>query len=121
MSTVMIVENNADFRQTLIKLLKSHFGFLKFQEATNAEETFQKITELIPDIIFIDIALPGESGLKITKKLREIYPEMILISMASYDLPEYREASEQHGANYFLSKSSLEVSEMLKLVESVLC
>jgi DNA-binding NarL/FixJ family response regulator len=120
MSTVMIIANNADFRQTLIKLLRSRFGFLEFQEAANGEEAFEKIKESIPDIFFIDITLPGESGLKITKKIRKIYPEGVLISMASYDLPEYREATEEHGANYLLTKSSLDVFEMLEFVESVL-
>jgi len=120
MSTVMIIENNAVFRQTLINLIKSRFGFLKFQEATNGEEAFNKIKKSIPDIFFINITLPLESGLKITKKIREIYPEVFLVSMTSYDLTEYREAAEQHGANCFISKSSFDVSEMFEFVESVL-
>jgi DNA-binding NarL/FixJ family response regulator len=118
MSTIMIIENNAEFCQTLINLLNSNIVNLKFLEASNGEEAFKKIEELVPDIIFIDINLPGESGLKVTKKIRKIYPEVILISMSSYDLSEYREAAEQHGANYFLSKSSFDVSEMLEVVDS---
>ena len=114
----MIIENNAEFRQTLMNLLKSYFDDLKCQEATNGEGAFKKIEELVPDIIFVDIHIQGESGLKLTKKIRKIYPEVILISMSSYDLPEYREAAEQHGADYFLSKSSFDVSEMLEMVDS---
>jgi DNA-binding NarL/FixJ family response regulator len=45
---------------------------------------------------------------------------MIIIILTSYDLPEYREAASQYGANYFLSKGSTTEEDILGLVQSIL-
>lgn len=120
MTHVLIIEDNADFRHALIKLLSSHFRFMTFEESGDGEEAFQKIKKSLPDIIFLDITLPGENGLEIIKKIRSAYPEVIIISMGSYDLPAYRQAAKQHGADFFWSKGSSSSKEMLALVESIL-
>ncbi len=116
----MVLEDNDDFRQTLINLLGSRFHSIKFEEATNGGEAFQKIMKSIPDVIFVDMTLPGKSGLDVMARIRKIYPEVILISMTSYDSPEYKQAAEQHGADYYMSKSSSSFSEIIEIVESVL-
>jgi two-component SAPR family response regulator len=41
----------------------------------------------------MDIRLPGENGLDLTKKVKENYPDMIIVIATSYDLPEYRQVS----------------------------
>ncbi len=70
-------------------------------------------------MIFMDIKLPGENGLEVTKKVKKKYPEMIVIILTYHDSPEHREAAVQCGANYFLPKST-STEEVLELVQSVL-
>jgi len=89
-------------------------------EAVDAKEALQKVDALSPNLMFIDIRLPGENGLELTKKIKTRYPKIIIIILTSYDLPEYREAAYQYGANYFLSKGSSGREEILSLVESIL-
>jgi DNA-binding NarL/FixJ family response regulator len=64
--------------------------------------------------------LPGESGLEITKKIKADYPNITIIILTSYDLPEYREAAQQYQANHFLSKGTTTKENILALVKSVL-
>ena len=87
-------------------------------EAADGVEAFQKIDSHPPNLIFMDIELPGENGLELTKKIKTEYPDTFIIILTSHDLPEYREAALRCKANYFLSK--LKTDEIFKLVKSLL-
>jgi DNA-binding NarL/FixJ family response regulator len=89
-------------------------------EAIDGNEALQKIETPPPDLIFIDIKLPGESGLELTKKIKALYPDVNIIILTSYDLPEYRDAAYRNKANYFLSKGSSTKADILALVDSIL-
>ena len=120
MFKILIVEDNASFRQSLKEILSTRFPFMVVWEAVDGKEALQKVDAFSPDLIFMDIRLPWENGLKITKKIKSYYPKTIIIILTSYDLPEYREAAHQYGANYFLSKGSSTREDILALVESIL-
>jgi len=116
----LIVEDNVSFRQTLLEILANRFLFMSIEEAGDGEEALKKIGRLIPDLIFVDIKLPGENGLHLTQKIKAKYPEVVIIILTSYDFPEYREAAYRYGANHFIVKGSSSNEEILELVESIL-
>ncbi len=120
MFRTLIVEDNLFFRDLLKEMLHSRFPSMVISEAANAEEALQELDTLLPDLIFMDIRLPGESGLELTKKIRTQYPDITIIILTSYDLPEYREAASKFQADYFLSKGSSTKESILTLVESIL-
>jgi len=88
-------------------------------EAEDGDEAMQKIDAVVPDIIFMDIKLPGENGFQVTEKVKTKYPEMTIIILTYYDSPEHREAAVQCGANYFLPKCT-STEEVVELVQSIL-
>jgi DNA-binding NarL/FixJ family response regulator len=114
MERILIVEDNALFLQFLKETLRSRFPSTDILEAANGEEAMQKIKTLPPDAIFMDLRLPGENGLELTKKIKAKYPDIIVVMITNYDLPEYREAAYQCGADHFLSKDSF--LRMLKTI-----
>jgi DNA-binding NarL/FixJ family response regulator len=116
----LLVEDNAAFRQTLLDILSAQFPSIVIEEAADGKEAFQKIESALPNLIFMDIKLPGENGLQLTQKIKAKYPEVIIIMLTSYDLPEYREAAYQYGANYFIVKGSSTNEEILTMVGSIL-
>ena len=116
----LIVEDSVFYRQLLKEALNSRFPSMEIFEATEGEEALQKMENCLPDLVFMDIKLPGESGLELTKKIKTQYPNIIIIILTAYDIPEYREAAVQAKANYFLSKGSSSKEGILKLVESIL-
>lgn len=120
MLTTLIVEDNTTFRQSFKEILLSRFPLMVVEEAAEGKEALQRLDALRPDIIFMDIKLPGETGLELTKKIKAHDPKIIIIILTSYDLPEYRQAAHQYGANYFLSKHTSTGGEILELVESIL-
>jgi len=117
---ILIVEDSAIFRKLLKETLHSRFSSMELFEAADGEEALQKIEALLPDLIFMDIKLPGESGLELTKKIKNRYPNINIIILTAYDIPEYREAAVQAKANYFLSKGSATKESILTLVNSIL-
>ena len=89
------------------------------QEAENGVDAAAHILSRIPDLIFMDINLPGENGLELTKKIKARYPRIIVVILTNYDLPEYRERAELCQADYFLSKGDTSRENILALAETL--
>ena len=120
MSKTLIVEDSAIYRKLLNETLHSRFPSMEIIEAEDGEEAIQKMSAHPPDLIFMDIKLPGENGLELTGKIKAKYPDVIVIILTSYDTLEYREAAVQARADHFLSKGSSSKEGILTLVESIL-
>jgi CheY-like chemotaxis protein len=116
---VLIVEDSTLFRQLFKETLHDRFPSIEIYEAVDGEEALQKIEVLHPNLIFMDIRLPGENGLELTKKVKTRYPNIIVIILTGYDLPEYREASPQY-ADHFFSRNSSTTENIFTLLESIL-
>ncbi len=120
MFQALIVEDNAPFRQSLREMLREQFPTMVVAEAEDGEDALEKIEQLSPHLVFMDIKLPGQSGLEVTKEIKARHSDIRVIILTSYDLPEYREAAKNYGADYFLSKGSSSREEILALVDSIL-
>ena len=80
-----------------------------------------KIKKFKPDIIGISSMTQFyPRAIKLAKKIKAQYPNIIIIILTAYDIPEYREAAYQYNANYFLTKGSASKENILTLVESIL-
>jgi DNA-binding NarL/FixJ family response regulator len=122
MLEVLIVDDNALFRQTLKDILLSHHLSdleIHVTEAENGDEAMKKIPLTPPDLIFMDIQLPGENGLSLTKKIKAEKLPIYIIMISDYDLSEYQEAAYESGCDVFLSKSS-DLQEIISAVKSTL-
>jgi CheY-like chemotaxis protein len=116
---VLIVEDNAPFRKWFKDALHARFPSADLYEAIEGEEALYKTDFVHPDLVFMDIRLPGENGCEVTKKIKAKYPGIIVVIFTGYDLPEYREFCSQY-ADHFLSKSSSTAESIFSLVESIL-
>ncbi len=117
---ILIVDDSALFRQSLKEVLHVRFPSIDIDEATDGEKAKQKIKTSPPDLIFMDINLPGENGLGLTQKIKVRFPSIIITLLTGWNFPEYREASIQCKADYFIFKGSATQENIFALVESVL-
>jgi len=106
------------FRQALTASIHSQFQSLIISEAKDEEEALQTIPTFLPDLIFTDIRLPERNGLDLTKMIKMDHPDIIVVLLTSYDLPEYRQAGLQSKEDYFVTKDS-PTQNFLELVESL--
>ncbi len=119
MIKILIVEDHRFTREVLKESLRGGISLVSLEEAANGNEAMDKVESFQPDLIFMDIRLPDESGLKLTEKIKAKYPDTTVIILSSYDLLEYREAAAKFGAAYFLRKDLTTSREIVSLVESV--
>ncbi len=87
-------------------------------EATDGEETLQKARELRPDIVVMDVSMPGADGFEVAAQLREEFPEIKVVILSMHDEREYISQFVSCGAaGYVIKKGSPE--ELLQAIESV--
>jgi len=120
MAKILIVENSTFSRRLLKETLLSQYPKMEISEAPNAEEASKRVNGFTPDLMFVDIRLPGESGLDFTRKIKSTHPTIPVIILTSYDFPEYREAAKEYKADHFLSKDTTSEEDILEMVKSIL-
>jgi len=119
MVRVLIVEDIQVHREIIRTELRSRFPSLVIEEASTGEEALKKINVLLPQLIFMDIGLPDANGLQLTQRIKADFPDIKIAILTVYDLPEYRQAAIQYGADRFFVKDSLKWDEIATFVKSV--
>jgi len=119
MLKVLLVEDNHIFREEFKKSLYDRFPSMVIEEAASGDEAFKKIKGVLPYLIFMDIRLPGQNGLKLNQKIKKDFPSVNVAILTSYDLPEYRQAAIPCGADCFFVKGSFEWDEVDAFVKSI--
>ncbi|MDY7034682.1 MAG: response regulator transcription factor [Thermodesulfobacteriota bacterium] len=120
MLRTLMIEDNDIFRKTLKRILTSKFPSMQIEEAVDGKEAFSKIEVQPPEIIFMDINLPGENGIQLSRRIKEFHPHISIVIITSYDSPEYREAAYESGADRFISKNKSSIKEIAETVASLL-
>jgi len=118
--TTLIVEDNPSFRGSLKEMLVTRFPQITVYEVGSGEEALETMARLRPDLMFVDIRLPGQNGLELTRQVRKDDTRVIIVVLTNYDLPEFREAAFRYGVNYFFSKSGSSMEEIVAAVEAIL-
>ena len=115
----LIIEDNATFRKTFRESLLKTFPSMVIEEAIDGVEAKKKVETFQPDLVFMDIRLPGENGLELTKKIKVSHPDIHIIILTNYNLQEYRKAAFDSGADDFVVKESLNAAVIEALVKSI--
>lgn len=116
MPNILIVDDNAAFRKMLNHILVSKFPTLTVREANEGKTALETIRSQFPQIIFMDVHLPDESGFELARRLKKDYFNIIIIIMTSYDSLEYQKAAYESGADSFLSKRTSTPDDIVEKV-----
>jgi len=117
---ILIAEHNGSYRKLFKDVLQKPFPKIVIDEATDGREALQKVDAFPPDLIFMDIRLPDENGLELTKRIKATHHNIRIVILTSFDTPEYRGAVSQCGGDHFLVKGSFSSMEIEELVKSYL-
>jgi PAS domain S-box-containing protein len=101
---VLLVEDNDVQRALLAEALEGH-GF-RVEEAGNGEEALEKAAAIVPDVIVMDVQMPGMDGLEATRRLRAI-PALAgtpVLALTALVMPGDRERCREAGADEYLAK-----------------
>ncbi len=118
MINVIIVEDQKDIQSLLKGIVSRNENYCCLCVCSTGEEALQKIPELLPDVVLMDIGLPGIDGIECVKKLKPVCPKTEFIMCTAYDEDEKVFLALQSGANsYILKKSKPEV--LLSAIQEV--
>ena len=120
MFKILIIDPNGPFRRSLKKVLVNRFPFVDIQQASDGSEGLAMVQGFSPNLVFIEIHLPSESGLDLARQIKSNHPEIIIVIFTSYDLPEYQAAAEESGIEYLVPKDDWTGEDMMALVQSIL-
>jgi two-component system invasion response regulator UvrY len=106
MIRVMLVDDHAVVRTGFRLLLQSLREVSVVAEAESGELAVQRYTELSPDVVVLDLAMPGMGGLEALKRIRARHPQARVLALSAHDDPMHARRALQEGALGFLSKRS---------------
>ena len=107
----LLVEDIIYFREVLKSVICNRFPLIRVNEADNGKIALKIIATHTPDLIFMDIKLPGENGIQLTKDIKTEFHNIVIVVLSNYDLPEYRQAAFRNGADCFIAKESISCME----------
>jgi DNA-binding NarL/FixJ family response regulator len=104
--TVLIVDDHPSFRASARTLLEAE-GYDIVGEAENGEAAVEAARELHPDLVLLDVQLPGIDGFAVADRLRKLEDPPIVILTSSRDRADYGRCIGECGAHGFVPKADL--------------
>lgn len=102
---IFMVEDHAVFRQGLTWIVEQEPGFEVCGSAAEGHEALARLKALKPELVIVDIGLPGMGGIELTRRIREQFPKMLILILSMYKESLYAERALRAGANGYLMKT----------------
>ena len=116
---ILLADDHAMFRQGLKALFETDSRMTVVGEATDGQEAIQLSATLIPDVIVIDLSMPGMNGTEAIPKILLRNEHAKIIVLTAHSAPEYVRASLQAGANGYVLKEDSH-QDLISAIESAL-
>jgi two-component system invasion response regulator UvrY len=116
--TILIIDDHKLVRETWSYVLNAKSHYKVIAECGSGEEGVELAKQLYPDIVLMDINLPGMNGIEATSQIRKFSPESKVLGISLHSQPAYAKKMMQHGAQGYLTKSSGR-DEMFRALEEV--
>jgi DNA-binding NarL/FixJ family response regulator len=115
---ILIADDNEMVRRGVKGLLSCDTGLEVCGEAADGVEALLRARELRPDLVLLDLSMPGLGGLEITGQLRQEVPKTKILIMSQHDPVQFAPCALKAGAHAYLDKSRLGI-DLLSTIESV--
>ena len=116
---VLICDDSATVRKRLITMALDVPEVDVVGQADDAPASMDAIRRTLPDVVILDIRMPGGSGIDVLRQLKKAKPAPIVIMLTNFANEQYRKACEEAGATLFLDKST-EFDQIPLALENVL-
>ena len=113
---VLIVDDSEILRDRLIAMLVEIIELENINQAKDVPEAISSFRKLHPDVVILDIRIPGGSGIDVLEEMKKSNRPPLVIVFTNYPYPQYRRKCMEAGADFFFDKSNEfdKVMEVLK-------
>jgi RNA polymerase sigma factor (sigma-70 family) len=116
--TVSIVEDSDKLRETLVLVLNRADGFRCVSQYANAEDALKDLPQVKPDVVLMDINLPGMNGVECVRQLKKVAPEIQMMMLTVYeDTENIFDALAAGASGYMLKRTA--GKELLEAIQEV--
>ncbi len=115
---ILLADDNARFRQRVKEFLASEPDIQVIGEAANGREAIRKAEDLRPNLILMDLMMPGMNGLEATRRLHRNMPTIKIIILTMFETAEFQEAAMHAGAGGYVVKKDL-IEALLPAIRQV--
>lgn len=115
---IFIVEDHPAMRQSLIALVRNEDDFTIMGEAGSAEEALSKLNGMTPDLVLVDISLPGQDGIALIRELRETHPDVPTLAVSGHESAIYGPPVMDAGARGYVMKRHIQ--QLLTAIRQIL-
>lgn len=115
---ILLVDDHEVVRLGLKSLLEHHSTFEVIGEASSAKEALEQVSRLRPDIVLMDIRLPGTSGIEACEEITTHYPNTRVVMLTSYAEDEMLFSAIRAGASGYILKQ-IGGDDLIRAVEAV--
>ncbi len=115
---LLIVDDHEVVRLGLKALLEQHPHFEVVAEAGNAKEAMEQVERFLPDVVLMDIRLPGMSGIEACEEITNNYPDIKVIMLTSYAEDEMLFSAIRSGASGYVLKQ-ISADGLIRAIEAV--
>ncbi len=115
----LIIEDHPLVRKSMVKLLQQYFPDVQYLEHHNFEQAVDDFKQGCPDLILLDLTLPGMHGLEVIRHILSAYPEVRLLVISGSTNPLDIQHCLEAGAKAYLSKTD-STAHMVETIKKVL-
>jgi two-component system response regulator DevR len=115
---IVLVDDHEVVRLGIKSLLERHPHFEVIGEAATAKEAFEQVERLLPDVVLMDIRLPGTSGIEACENIINHFPEIKVIMLTSYAEDDMLFSAIRAGASGYVLKQIC-AEDLIKAIEAV--
>ena len=103
---ILIVDDSEVIRQRLSSLISDTEGVELVGEAVDTQSAIRLWQSTNPDIVILDLRIPGDGGISVLRELKRQSPETVVAVLTNYPYVAYRKRCAELGANFFFDKST---------------
>jgi len=105
---ILVVEDHGSLRTSVVTWLQFRFPGSLVQGVGSGEEALAHVRNARPEVVLMDINLPGIDGLEATSRMKALAPATAVVMLTMHDTPHHRRAAAKAGASGYIAKSDME-------------
>ena len=102
---IVLIDDHLVVRQGLERLLNFGDEFVVCEEAGDAQQGMEMVREMQPDAVVVDVQLPGQDGIELTKVLTREFPHLAVVVLSAHEEPEWTIKAMNAGAMAYVNKN----------------